>query len=206
MTRRASTVDVPVITLDPTGADHQREAQRLRDAGPVVRVVLPGGLRAWSLTRHELVSELVRHDRVSKDWRHWTAVRTGELSDDNPIVGMIKVTNMVTADGAEHLRLRRPVIRTFTARRVETLTPRIETLTATLLDELPARADASGVVDLRADLSVPLPLQVISELLGVPPMTSDPGCATSSTPSSAPTRHRNRWRRSKATSRGSSAS
>lgn len=34
--------ETPVITLDPTGADHMGEAARLRAAGPVVRVVLPG--------------------------------------------------------------------------------------------------------------------------------------------------------------------
>ncbi|XVQ09982.1 cytochrome P450 family protein [Spirillospora sp. CA-255316] len=160
--------DVPVLTLDPTGADHMGEAARLRAAGPVVRVLLPGGLHAWALTTHALVSELVRHERVSKDWRDWTAVKTGELTDDNPIIGMIKVTNMVTANGAEHHRLRRPVTRTFTARRVQALGPGIEATAAGLLDALPSHADSSGVVDLRAHLSVPLPMRVICELLGVP--------------------------------------
>lgn len=163
-----TTHDVPTLTLDPTGFDHQGEAARLRAAGPVVRVVLPGGLHAWSLTRHDLVSDLVRDDRVSKDWRHWTAVRDGTLTDDNPIVGMIKVTNMVTADGDEHRRLRRPVTRTFTSGRVHALARSIESTTDALLAELPAHADGSGVVDLRAHLSVPLPLHVICELLGVP--------------------------------------
>lgn len=160
--------DVPVVTLDPTGARHQAQARLMRESGPVVRVVLPGGLHAWALTRHALVSDLVRRDDVSKDWRHWTAVRTGALTDDNPIVGMIKVTNMVTADGDEHRRLRRPVTRAFTGRRVESLAPRVEEAAASLVDALPARADGAGVVDLRAHLAVPLPLQVICELLGVP--------------------------------------
>ncbi|GAA3934185.1 cytochrome P450 [Actinomadura viridis] len=160
--------ETPVITLDPTGADHMGEAARLRAAGPVVRVVLPGGLRAWAVTTHDLVGRLVRDERVSKDWREWTAVKTGELADDNPIVGMIKVTNMVTADGAAHHRLRRPVTRTFTSRRVQTLAPSIAATTAELLDALPGHAGPDGAVDLRAHLSVPLPMRVICELLGVP--------------------------------------
>ncbi|MFV2173213.1 cytochrome P450 [Actinomadura sp. LOL_016] len=156
--------DVPVIVLDPTGADHQGEAARLRAAGPVVQVVLPGGLRAYAPTTHALVADLVRDPGVSKDWRNWNAVRTGALTDDNPIVGMIKVTNMVTADGAEHHRLRRPVTRTFTSGRVRELAVGVQATVDALLDELPA----SGPVDLRAHLAVPLPLRVICELLGVP--------------------------------------
>lgn len=154
---------IPVITLDPSGADHQGEAARLREAGPVVQVVLPGGLRAWAVTTHALVSELVRHDKVSKDWHDWNAVKTGELTDDNPIVGMIKVTNMVTADGPEHHRLRRPVTRTFTNGRVQKLAPSIEATVDGLLDAFP-----EATVDIRQNLSVPLPMRVICELLGVP--------------------------------------
>lgn len=156
--------DIPVIELDPAGADHQGEAARLRAAGPVVRVVLPGGLHAYAPTTHALVADLVRDPAVSKDWRNWNAVKTGALTDDNPIVGMIKVTNMVTADGAEHHRLRRPVTRTFTNGRVQELAADVQATVDALLDDLPA----AGPVDLRARLAVPLPLRVICELLGVP--------------------------------------
>ncbi|MEV4257536.1 cytochrome P450 [Spirillospora sp. NPDC049652] len=159
-----SAAEIPVIELDPAAADHHGEAARLRAAGPVVRVVLPGGVRAWAVTTHALVDELVRHPDVSKDYRNWTAVKTGELADDNPIIGMIKVDNLVTADGAEHTRLRRPIVGQFTRRRVQDMVPAITAAAAALADALPA----SEVVDLRAHFAARLPLQVICELLGVP--------------------------------------
>ncbi|GAA0938921.1 cytochrome P450 [Nonomuraea longicatena] len=157
-----------VIPLDPTGSDHHGEAERLREAGPVVRVELPGGVRAWAVTRHDLLAELVADRRVSKDWHNWAAIRRGEIADDWPLVGMVKVTNMVTADGREHHRLRKFVTQTLTPRRVQGLRPRLERIVAGLLDELPGHAAADGGVDLRAHFAYPVPMRVICELVGVP--------------------------------------
>ncbi|NIJ11365.1 cytochrome P450 [Saccharomonospora amisosensis] len=159
---------VPVIRLDPTGADHHGEAARMRELGPVVRVILPGEVSVWAVTEHALLAELVTDPRVSKDWRNWSAVQRGEITDDWPLVGMIKVTNMVTADDSHHLRLRRPVTRTFTRGRVEELRPRITEIINTLLDELPGHAAADGSVDIRQFYAYPVPMQVICELVGVP--------------------------------------
>ncbi|MEB3372202.1 hypothetical protein [Saccharopolyspora mangrovi] len=36
--------EVPLIALDPLAADHHGEAARMRRAGTVVRVLLPGGV------------------------------------------------------------------------------------------------------------------------------------------------------------------
>lgn len=162
------TAEVPVIHLDPTARDHHGEAARMRSLGPVIRVVLPGEVWVWAVTDHALLADLVADPRVSKDWRNWTAIQRGEIADDWPLVGMIKVTNMVTSDGADHQRLRRPVTRTFTRRRVEDLRPRINEIVNTLLDELPGHAAPDGSVDLRQHYSYPVPMAVICELVGVP--------------------------------------
>jgi cytochrome P450 len=75
---------------------------------------------------------------------------------------------MTTADGEDHRRLRSLVSKAFTARRVEELRPRIEELTAGLLDDLRAAAERDGgVADLRRHFAMPLPMGVIGELLGV---------------------------------------
>ncbi|SEG88023.1 Cytochrome P450 [Thermomonospora echinospora] len=161
--------DVPLVRLDPTGADHHGEVARLRAAGPVARVLLPGDIPAFAVTTHDLAVRVLQDRTLSKDWRHWTAAVDGRLADDNPMVGMVKVPpNMVVADGAEHQRLRRPVIQTFTHRRVQDLTGRIRQIVTTTLARLPDHADQSDVVDLRRDLAVEVPVQVICELLGVP--------------------------------------
>ncbi|MEU8636877.1 cytochrome P450 [Amycolatopsis sp. NPDC048633] len=62
----------------------------------------------------------------------------------------------------DHTRLRRLVAKAFTPRMVEQLTPRIEEITASLIDRAPAG------FDLMTSLAKPLPVEVIAELLGVP--------------------------------------
>jgi 2-hydroxy-5-methyl-1-naphthoate 7-hydroxylase len=163
-----STSGVPTLTLDPYGRDHQGEAARLRGLGPVVRVQLPGDVEAWSVTRHDLLNQLVLDPRISKDWHNWGAMQRGEIPDDWPLIGMVKVTNMVTADGAEHRRLRKLVSQTFTARRVEDLRPGTEQIVENLLEALPSHADPDGTVDLRKHFAYPVPMQVISDLFGIP--------------------------------------
>jgi 2-hydroxy-5-methyl-1-naphthoate 7-hydroxylase len=160
--------EIPVVTLDPYGSDHHGEAARLREAGPVARVILPGGIQAWAVSHHEHLSALVNNPRVSKDWRNWSAIQRGEIPEGWPLDGMVRVTNMVTADGAEHHRLRRLVTRTLTQRRVQDLRPRITEIIGGLLDELPSHAGPDGSVDLRPHYAYPVPMQVICELTGVP--------------------------------------
>ncbi|MGY3203019.1 cytochrome P450 family protein [Streptomyces sp. TE5632] len=159
---------VPVITLDPHGKDHHGEAARLRELGPVVRVRLPGEVTAWSVTDHALLNDMVTDARFSKDWRNWNAIIRGEIADGWPLIGMVKVTNMVTSDGQEHRRLRKLVTQTFTPRRVQELRPRIQQIVGRLLDDLPSHAAADGSVDLRRHFAHPVPMQVICELFGVP--------------------------------------
>jgi cytochrome P450 len=72
--------------------------------------------------------------------------------------------SMINSDPPEHTRLRALVSRVFTPRAVAGLEGRIRTLTAGLLDEVAER----GQTDLVHDLSAPLPVMVISEMLGIP--------------------------------------
>jgi cytochrome P450 len=67
----------------------------------------------------------------------------------------------------DHTRLRRLVARAFTPARVRELAPRVEALTAELLSG--ARGGSGGRFDLISGLALPLPVAVISELLGIPP-------------------------------------
>jgi cytochrome P450 len=72
---------------------------------------------------------------------------------------------MVTTDGADHRRLRAVVAQAFTPRRVELMRPKVQQVTAALLDGLAA---AGQVVDLKTAFAFPLPMTVIGSLLGVP--------------------------------------
>jgi cytochrome P450 len=72
--------------------------------------------------------------------------------------------SMVTTDDPDHRRLRDLVHVVFTPRMIEQMTQRVDDTARRLLD----RAAARGRVDLIADFALPLPLAVISEMLGVP--------------------------------------
>ncbi|WP_347813623.1 cytochrome P450, partial [Actinomadura sp. 6K520] len=165
--------DVPVITIDPLGADPHREMARLRDAGPVVRIVLPGlpdGVHAWAVTRQHLLGELSRNPDISRvAQQHWAAYRDGLIPDDWPLAGMfIGLTNMFFLDDPQHRQLRRLVSGVFTARRVTALTDQITRIVNDALDTLPDHRDTGGAVDLRAHFAYAVPMGVICHLLGIP--------------------------------------
>lgn len=71
-------------------------------------------------------------------------------------------------DPPDHTRLRRMLIPDFTFRRVEELRPSIQQLANGLIDDLLAKHPAGATVDLVEHFTLPLPLLVICELLGVP--------------------------------------
>jgi cytochrome P450 len=72
--------------------------------------------------------------------------------------------HMLNKDGDDHRRLRRLVTKAFTPRMVEQLRPRIQEIADELLDAVEER----GRMDLVEEFAFPLPMMVISELLGIP--------------------------------------
>ncbi|NNH68575.1 cytochrome P450 [Nocardia uniformis] len=155
------------LALDLTGADIQGENARIRARGPVTLVELMG-VPAWSVTDADVLKRLLADPRVSKDpAQHWSAFINGEVTPEWPLFPWVAATNMFTAYGADHRRLRKLVSPALTNRRTMALRPRIEELVTSLLDGL-AATPAGESVDLREGFAYPVPIQVLTELMGVP--------------------------------------
>lgn len=96
-----------------------------------------------------------RSSAVGKSW--WSSLVPRPLQ--------LMLQSMINQDDPEHKRLRRLVHKAFTPRSVEQMTDRIEELTRGLLDKL----EAAREVELIQSYSLPIPVTVISWMLGVEP-------------------------------------
>ncbi|MFF1262371.1 MULTISPECIES: cytochrome P450 [unclassified Streptomyces] len=136
--------------------------RQLREDGPVRRAVLAGGLEAWLVTRYEDGLAALSDSRLSSDVHDAADPRLLERLPATERESMLRT--MLRSDPPDHTRLRRLVSKAFTARRVAELRPRVQEITDGLLDAIvPA-----GKAELVEDFALPLPVTVISELLGVP--------------------------------------
>ncbi|RZS34852.1 cytochrome P450 [Herbihabitans rhizosphaerae] len=138
----------------------------LREDEPVREVITPTGLHAWLVTRYDDVRALLSDPRLTKDAEHGRRV-LGVHGPDTPEAAQISTpmaAHMLNTEPPDHTRLRRLVNKAFAARDIERLRPRVAEITAELLDAI----EPDDEVDLVAALAFPLPIKVISELLGIP--------------------------------------
>jgi len=128
---------------------------RLRAEDPVHH----SPLDFWVLTRYEDVAAVLRDPRFIKEpLAPFVAARFGVAVPSG--VGL----SMLDRDPPDHTRLRSLVSKAFTPRVVEGLRPRIQRI----VDDLIARAEAAGSMDLIEEFAYPIPVNVICEMLGVP--------------------------------------
>lgn len=145
-------------------ADPYAAYARLRRLGPVLRW-RSGFSDTYVITRHQDVVSLLRDPRIANDRRSVSGRRDAPAGRWwMPAIMKLLINSMVMKDPPDHRRLRTLVQKAFTPARVDDLGARVEQITAYLLDA----AATKPVIDLVADLALPLPLTVISEMLGVP--------------------------------------
>jgi cytochrome P450 len=126
--------------------------QRLRAEDPVHQN--PAGM--WVLSRYDDVALALRDPRFGRrGFQELIALR---------FVGPGLGRSMLLQDPPDHTRLRALVSRAFTSRAIEGLRGQIERMVNGLLDAAMDRRE----MDLITDLAYPLPVGVISEMVGVP--------------------------------------
>jgi cytochrome P450 len=148
------------LMVELSGVNRLPVLERLRYEQPVCPVALADGTRIWLVTRHDDARRALTDPRLSNRLARGTFLsgHGGATSE-----------HMLVADPPDHTRLRRLVSAGFTARRIERLEPRIAAIAEALLDKMAG----AGEVDLIDAYAFPLPIQVICELLGIPPADRD---------------------------------
>jgi cytochrome P450 len=139
-------------------ADSAPELVMLRCAGPVARVRLPDGQLAWLPLRRADIKTVFGDARFS---------RSAATQPGAPGAGpATSVPGMLTGlDPPEHTRVRQLVSKAFSARTVDRRRPQIQATVDELLDEMERHGSPA---DLVPAFTHPLPLRVITTILGVP--------------------------------------
>jgi cytochrome P450 PksS len=136
----------------------------LRASEPVYRTTLPGKTPLWLLSRYDDVAALLRDERFKKNRRHaLTKEQLRKLPWTPPMFRPLE-RNMLDLDPPDHTRLRSLVHKAFTPSLVEQMRSR----TQAIADELLDRIVWTGEMDLIKDFALPLPMTIITEILGVP--------------------------------------
>jgi cholest-4-en-3-one 26-monooxygenase len=145
-----------------------QELAELRRAAPVWWVAQRRGSAGfddegyWAVTRHADIMTVSKTPEVYSSWENTALIRFQEGIEREAIE--LQRYILLNIDPPEHTKLRGIVSRGFSPRAIgnlrQALTERAERIVATALD--------SGTGEFVADVASELPLQAISELLGVP--------------------------------------
>ena len=126
--------------------------ERMRAAAPVFQDDRSG---SWHVLRYDDVQRVLSEH----------ATFSSRMGGDSPSgSGQLFAASLITTDPPRHRQLRSLVTQAFTPKAVDALAPRIAELTEELLDGIAVR----GSADLIRELAYPLPVIVISELMGIP--------------------------------------
>ncbi|GAA3834603.1 cytochrome P450 [Nocardioides panacisoli] len=132
---------------------------RLRDEDPVHHAAADD---LWVISRHADVYDVLRDDTrfsnrmgVSLDASAWNA-------------DAHRVMSFLALDGDQQSRIRKLVSKAFTPRRVRELAPQVQRLTEHYLERTFAADARDGEADWIAEFAGKLPMDVISEMMGVP--------------------------------------
>ncbi|MBP0456591.1 cytochrome P450 [Streptomyces montanisoli] len=152
-------------------ADPYPAYAELRAGGPVRRVHIREDLEPWVVSRHAEVKAVLGDPRLSTDPAAAAdevreAVGRGRAEEKVALLGR----HLLSIDPPEHTALRRLMSRALTPRRTASLERPVGEWATALLD----RARGRQRLDLLSDYAVPLAVDVVCRLLGVPEELGEP--------------------------------
>lgn len=173
-TPRSSRPQAPATLIDITSRAWKRdpfpEYARLRREQPVCKAKT-GQSEIWLVTRYDDVLAVLKDDIhfINNPSRVQSAGRHGRGLENAP--GFLKplAANMLVVDDPDHARLRGLVHKAFTPQRIDQMQGRMVAICNELIDGMVQKGLRGRKIDLITDFALPLPLTVITELLGVPP-------------------------------------
>ncbi|GAA1158676.1 cytochrome P450 [Streptomyces hebeiensis] len=149
----------PITLGDEFFSDPHASYTALRRKGGVHRAVAQDGAPLLLVTGYREVREAAMNPSLSLDKRHARSV-----GRDGSSMPPELDAHLLNTDPPAHTRLRRLVNSTFTPRRTERLRTDVQEITDRLLDRVSSRHRA----DIMADFAMPLSMEVICRLLGIP--------------------------------------
>ncbi|MCM3293152.1 cytochrome P450 [Paenibacillus sp. MER 180] len=159
------TISPTLPSFNPFSSDFKDHAytlyEKLREHDPLHRITLPNGRTAWIVTRYKDAVAALKTDYLKKNlFQFVTPEEMGLPSSQMDLM----VRHMLNSDPPDHTRLRGLVQKAFTPRMIEKLKERIQDIANSLLDQVVNQSS----MELIQDYAYPLPIIVISEMLGLP--------------------------------------
>lgn len=142
---------------------------QMRTMGPLIPFPSPwsSSQQGWLVTRLSEAVNILKDKRFTVNSAQVFANDASQAAHQQMNSPDVFGQSMIAVDGSDHKRLRGLVSKVFTPKYIEGLRPRIQRIA----DDLLASVQDRGQMDLVQDYAYPLPINVISEMLGVPPET-----------------------------------
>ncbi|MYL54859.1 cytochrome P450 [Pontibacillus yanchengensis] len=137
--------------------------ESLRQHDPIFLMSQQQNQSSWIITKYDHVKELLKTQSFIKDQSKLFSTSPHDTPQDE--MTTIFQNMMLDVDPPDHTRLRKLVQPYFNPKTIKNLQPRIEDIADLLIMEI---NNKKGKIDLINDFAFPLPIIVISELLGVP--------------------------------------
>ncbi|MGA8269848.1 MAG: cytochrome P450 [Candidatus Acidiferrales bacterium] len=160
-----------VLFTDEFVQDPYPTYRRLLAEGPLHFVDVSGGLWGiWAVFSHAECSAIAKDPRLSAKRidRMLVTLPMARQDEFKELVRMIGMW-MIFIDAPEHTRMRKLMNKGFSPSSAEALRPQVEKIVDKILDPIAKMSSA----DLVEKLAYPMPVRVISELLGVPETMED---------------------------------